>query len=151
MKRFSWSLMSWAAMGMLILLCAVSCKSWIDGRPKEPPYVVFINNSGADLFNVSAREVADSTEEPARLASVSPLLAGKSYTVPRDPDSKPLSSRIRVNWDTRRNGGSMSTTTSIEALMRKATGAPNEALVISLDPAGFVSVHLAPLESIPSY
>ena len=140
-----------AVLMFLITLVTVSCMSGIGKKGKQPRYVVFLNRSGADLYNVSARELAQASDDPARLASVTPLLAGRSYAVKRQPDSKPLTPRIEVRWEHRNGVDARSTTTSIEQELRMATGAPNEALVIVFGPMGGISVLLAPLESIPSY
>lgn len=124
-----------SAMGLLLAACTVLS----GGSRVEPPYVVVSNNTSQNLQNVELKESPRADHQPSRLASVSPLMAGRTYAVRRRPDAQPLNDNILVSWEW--GGGRKRTAeVSIANVIKKSTGISTEALIFHLMPDGGVRV-----------
>ncbi len=126
----------------LFAVCLTSsCALFPKKHRPEPGMVMIVNNTGAVIQNVTAREARERTNEANRLLSVSNLPAGRYCSVIRKTGSKPLADRIVVSWDS--SGRQWSVPADISGTLDAATGSPDEVLVIRILPSGNVVVNLA--------
>lgn len=133
---------SWPArvFALSVFLVLASCATSKLGRT-GPPNIVVRNETQQHFFSVTVRESPENAQDLRRLGSVSPLLAGNSYSVRRGTNPAPLTDRAIVIWEVQ-EGNPRTVTVSIRDAVRSATGAPDEALVFRILPGGRVIVAL---------
>ncbi|MHC4972743.1 MAG: hypothetical protein ACYTG3_10460 [Planctomycetota bacterium] len=108
----------------------------------EPGKIALSNATGEVLQSMTvgeAREEGDTS--PLRLGRIAPAFPGRPFVFVRRPDAERLPKRAQVSWQLR-SGAVGSRTVDLGEVLKRATGAPDEALFFELRPGGRVVVFL---------
>lgn len=111
------------------------------GKPApEPPTIVIRNSCARDLSRVVLKEPREEGKLVS-MGSISPVLRSAPFVYRRASNPPPMLRTMKVVW-TEAGGATHEAILSLDAVLKKATGAADEALVFHLQPGGRVSVYL---------
>ena len=127
----------------LIATCmAAGCASEQTAAAKGEPGVIALRNmTGEPLASLTITEDRDPAQGPIRLGSIAPVNPSLTYVFVRPRDAKPLPPRVRVIWRGSAGPQRMATV-SVDDVLKRAIGGPNEAIVFEIDANQQVKVSL---------
>jgi hypothetical protein len=127
--------------GLVAVLAGLGC-ALMPQAPRAEPASIFVKNvSGGHLRWVTLTEARKKSGQSVRLGTISPVPAGTSQGMGRRSDPPPLPLWVEVRWADA-HGQQYGSEVSLEAILKKATGAPNEALVFRIYARGNLEVVL---------
>jgi hypothetical protein len=122
----------------LLLAGLAACAST---RP-EPGTIVLRNATGSVMKSMTVGEVGQVGDtRPLRLGRIAPAFPGRDFVFVRREGAEPLPKHAVVTWQLR-SGKQRSVAVDLADPLKRATGAPDEALYFELRPDGRVSVFL---------
>ena len=123
------------------MLFGFGCALMPQARHAEPGSILVKNMSGGHLRWVTLTEARTKPGQTVRLGTISPVPAGTSQGMGRRTDSPPLPLWVEVRWADA-HGQQYRSEVSLEEVLKKATGAPDEALVFRIYARGNLEVVL---------
>ena len=128
----------------ILMICVIAmlagCALGPQKKGPEPPTIIIRNSCHNHLSQVVLKEPR-AEGRPVSMGAVSPILKNSQFVYPRPTDPPPLLRLMKAVW-TEDRGQTYMDYVSLDAILKEATGEPDEALVFDFFPRGEIKVYL---------